>query len=80
MTTVTFTIDGTDYSTYVIQVDTWRESLTGIGRWEVVLDPFPNFYGGAFNFDDVVSISIDGVLKMEGYIEDVVPFLAEGGT
>jgi hypothetical protein len=80
MTTVAFTIDGTDYSTYVIRAETWRESLTGIGRWEVELDPFPNFYGGAFNFDDVVTISIDGVLMMEGYIDDVVPFLADGGV
>jgi hypothetical protein len=80
MTTVTFTVDGTDYSTYVIRAETWRESLTGIGRWEVELDPFPNFYGGAFNFDDVVSISIDGVLMMEGYLDDAVPFLAEGGV
>ncbi len=80
MTTVAFTIDGTDYTTYVIQADLWRESLTGIGRWEVIIDPFPNFYGGAFNFDEVVTITIDGVLMMEGYIDDVIPFLADGGT
>lgn len=80
MTTVTLTVDGTNYSTYVLQADTWRESLTGIGRWEVVLDPFPNFYGGAFNFDDVASISINGVLMMEGYLDDAIPFLADGGV
>lgn len=73
-------VGGTDYSNYVQQADLWRESLTGIGRWEVVLDPYPNFWGGMFAVDQNIRIFIDGVLMMEGYIDDIKPFLADTGT
>lgn len=80
MTTVAFTIGGVDYSNYVIQADIWRESLTGIGRWEVILDSMGNNWLGVFAFAQVVTISIDGALMMEGYIDDIKPFLADRGT
>ena len=83
MTTVTPFIDGANFSNYVIQADLWRESLMGIGRWELVLDPNPAFssgFGNLIQFDDVVTIAIDGVPMMEGYVDDSVPFLADNGT
>ena len=80
MTTVTFNIGGNDHSHHVIQADLWRESLTGIGTWEVILDPHPHNWTGVFAVDQPVSISINGVLMMAGYLDAAKPFLADTGT
>ena len=77
MTSVTVTIGGTNYSNYVIQADLWRESLSAIGRFELIMDPHPNNWSGLFSVDQVVTITIDGIPMMEGYIDDIRPFLAD---
>lgn len=80
MTTVDFTIGGVDYADYVIQADTWRESLTGIGRWEAILDPRANNWLGVFAVDQVMTINIDGIRMMEGYLDAAKPFLDRRGV
>jgi len=79
MTTVTFTVDGNDYSNNLLKADIWRKSLSGIGRWEVVLDPMVNDWIGLFRPDDDVSIWIDGTQMMNGYLDDPKPFLSRRG-
>jgi len=75
MTTIGFFVGVTDYSNYVLTADTWREALTGIGRWEVVLDPRANLWPGNFAVDATVHIQIDGSTQMRGYIDDILPFM-----
>ena len=80
---MTLTIDGANFSNYITRADLWRESLTGIGRWEVVLDPNPAFstgFGNLIEFDDVMTLAIDGVPMMEGYVDDSFPFLVNKHT
>jgi len=81
MTTVGFTILGINFSNYVQQIDIWRESLLGVGRWEAILDPLNAItWIGAFAVGNTVVISIDGVIMMEGYIDDVKPFRDKRGV
>jgi len=67
----------------VFSADTWRDSQNGIGRWRVLLEPdaapgFPTF--GVFAVDDNVQIDIDTVTVMEGYVDDVQPYLGPRGV
>lgn len=80
MTTIAFRVDGVEYSNNVLQADIWRESLSGIGRWEVLLDPLGANWLGTFTIDQNIIIDIDGVRMMEGYIDDVEPLLDDKGV
>lgn len=77
MTLVGFTVGGTSYDQYVFSADLWRDSLAGIGRWEVLLDPLSNSwsYIAGFEPDTWVFIYIDTVNMMRGYIDNVEPYL-----
>lgn len=85
MTTITFTVDHgagpVNYSNHVFEADIWRDTQNGIGRWQALLDPrgvFSPF--GIFSVDEPVAISINGVLMMNGYIDDVRPYLDSRGN
>lgn len=72
---------GLDYvSDDTIQADLWRDSLSGIGRWEIILENTNNKWGGDFLPDEDVEIRFDGILMMRGYVDDVVPFLEPAGV
>lgn len=62
-----------------LELDIWRDSLSGIGRWQVILENTGNKWGGDFIPDEAVELRINGVLMMNGYVDDVVPFLALRG-
>jgi len=74
-----------DYGDYVLEVDIWQESLNGIGRWQVIVDPsIPVAVNWpSVSVDDKVHIRIDDgtgvVTMMRGYVDDVLPFLAPTG-
>jgi len=55
------------------KIDIWRESLAGIGRWEVLLENQGNTYGGTINPQDDVELKINDVSMMKGYVDDVLP-------
>ena len=83
MTSVVFDVNVVPYAACVQQVDIWRDTLNGIGRWEVILDPagncaFPNHH--VLAVDDGVRIRIDGVTMMWGTIDDILPYLDRKDT
>ena len=78
MTTIGLTIGGAaPYGDYVFQADMWRDTLAGIGRWEVLMDPLANYWpqDPALAPDTGVTITIDLSTMMMGYIDDVEPYL-----
>ena len=79
-TWVSVYIDGNDLSCYVISADIWRDALNTVGRWEVVIYDPAHMWGGVFSADDDVTIRINGVLMMKGYVDDVFPFLDSSGV
>ena len=80
MTTIGLTVDGINRSNYVMEADIWRDTQTGIGRWQAILDPIDAFnLFGVFNTDDAVVIAINGVTMMQGYVDDVYPYLDNRG-
>lgn len=95
MTTVSVIIDPTglvggpwDISSDVVEVDIWRETLSGIGRFEIDLingDGVTNInpYGATFAPDMRVRIEFNvglGMVRMmAGYIDDINNYLEEEG-
>lgn len=95
MTTVSVIVDPTglvggpwDISSDVVEVDLWRETLSGIGRFEVDLingDGVAaiNPHGGTYLTDMRIRIEFDigaGMVRMmAGYIDDVNNYLDERG-
>jgi len=83
MTSITFTVDHgagpVAYSDYVLEADIWRDTQTGVGRWQVLMDPQVNYWPTLYNVDEAASISINGVLMMNGYVDDVKPYLDSRG-
>lgn len=86
MSTVVFDVNVVPYGACVQQVDIWRDTLNGIGRWEVILDPagncaFPNHH--VLAVDAGVRIRIDGgagmTTMMWGTIDDILPYLDRKG-
>jgi len=77
MTTIGVTFDGTDYSQYVFQADIWRDTLAGVGRWEVLMDPLANYWSWNLLFTpgNPVVITINASTMMEGIIDSPEPYL-----
>lgn len=77
-----------DISNYVVEADIWRETLSGVGRFEVDLVNgdgvgVVNPYGGVFATDMRVRIEFDvgagWVVMLAGYIDDVNNYLDTRG-
>jgi len=82
MTDVNVYVNTVDYGDCVIQADIWRDTLNGIGRWEVILDPTGNCgYPARHTLtpDLGVQIQINGVTMMWGFLDDVLPYLDRKG-
>ena len=77
MTTIGVTFDGSDYSQYVFSADIWRDTLAGVGRWEVLMDPLAQYWGQLPDFTpgNPVVITIDASTMMEGIVDDPDPYL-----
>lgn len=61
-------------------INIWRESLAGIGRFEVLLENQGNEYGGTLDPQDPVELQINDIAMMKGYIDDVLPFVDESSA
>ena len=55
------------------RTDIFRESLAGIGRFDVELENQGNIYGGVFNSQDAVELKINNNSMMKGYVDDILP-------
>jgi hypothetical protein len=55
------------------RIDIFRESLAGIGRFEVQLENQDNIYGGEFAPQDPVELKINNTSMMKGYVDDILP-------
>lgn len=79
MTNPYFEVNSVDYSDYLFKADTWRDSLTGVGYWEVLMESLGVIVPGTFTVDDPIEIRIDGATTMMGYLDDVKPYLGRTG-
>lgn len=80
MTSIDFWIGATGYNFHIYEADIWRDAMTGIGRWEVLLDPLTSYWPGMIAVDQGVRIDINGVTMMRGYVDDVETFIDRRGT
>jgi hypothetical protein len=71
---LTVTVGGSSKSSYARRIDTWRESLNGIGRFEVLLDNAGSVLSN-LTPESVVVLGVNGSTLMTGYLDDVVPFV-----
>lgn len=79
MTNVVIVIGGHTVSEYVIDVDTWGNKVTQIGTCTLVLDNTGDEWGGDFEPNDVITITIDATLIWRGFVDDVMPNLGTSG-
>jgi len=69
-----------DISNDVIDADTWRNRLTGVGTCKLRLSNLNNKYEGLFAPDDPIIVSIVGTIMWVGFVDDVRPYLPEKGV
>lgn len=71
--TVTLMIDGTDRSSRLVEVELWRQTMEGVGRFKLLLHNDDNALLGVFAPQMVVQISPSAADLMLGYIDDIRP-------
>lgn len=79
LTTLYVALDSVDRSSIAKRVDIWRESQSGIGRFEVILDNTGNALTGLTS-QDAVELRIDTVSLLKGYVDNYVPMIRRRGA
>ncbi len=76
-TTLYASIAAADKSAIIKRMDIYRESLNGIGRFELLFDNTGNVLTGTAS-QSAVELKIDTVSLMKGYVDDYIPTVKGG--
>ncbi|GAG86376.1 unnamed protein product, partial [marine sediment metagenome] len=64
----------------IVDVDTWRDRVTTIGRCKLRLDNRDDNWGDHFVSNDFIVISINDIIVWVGLLDDVKPYLPVKGV
>jgi len=79
MTTVNTIIGEDDVSGDILELDIWAKDMA-VGRWRVLLKNLADKWGGDFHTNDPVTLTINTVDMMKGYLDDAKNGLSDKGV
>lgn len=79
MTTVATVIGEDTVSADVLEMDIWVKDL-GVGHWRVLIKNLGDVWGGDFHSNDAVTLTIDTIDMMKGYLDDSINALNDKGV